>query len=681
MAQQWGRKETVIWPPQVPIYTYGTLILALPIVLTLLASMYMMKPFLARNYTGSFIKSTAGSAFKMHNSYWLIYLGGGKRLPRVAVPADFVPGTMMLPDGKEIGVALSPAAKVQGYTTLFRGAARKFEDATFHLWLQSAIFGGDDLLGSYGPALIEASCVLVFMLCFAVPWDFKRGKQMKYGRLLRGPVMQTPKEFNKELRGAGLGLVTSDKGATIRLPLRAEPKHMWIMGDTGVGKSTLMKQLLEQIEDRGDSAIVYDPAAEFVQHFYREDRGDYILNPFDARSPYWTPSSELRNPAEARTIAESLYQPTNSKKGEFFTETPQKVFAHLMKYRPTPQELVEWMSNPAEIDRRVEGTEIAAMIAKDAPDQRNGVLGSLGLIADSLRLLKTKEQSNGQEWSATEWAEKREGWIFLTGTEEAHQNALRPLQSLWIDLLVLRLLAEPKPGQRRAWFVLDELATLQRLPLFHAALTKGRKSNNPIIFGFQGKAQLEETYGKITEVMLSMPTTKVIMKTSEPEAARWASDLIGEVEIERVRETKADGKRAGKSFTLDRQIEPLVMKSEIEGLEDLHAFMKLGNYVTRFPFRISQREKIAPAIVSRDIPEEDMWLRSLPPEPPTPEVATPEPEAPLAPAAASQPVPAAAAAEEATPAAGPHLVAPQAKVAQIPMFEKGLSQDAISGGM
>ena len=31
MATQWGRKETVIWPPQVPIYTFGVL-LSVPIV-------------------------------------------------------------------------------------------------------------------------------------------------------------------------------------------------------------------------------------------------------------------------------------------------------------------------------------------------------------------------------------------------------------------------------------------------------------------------------------------------------------------------------------------------------------------------------------------------------------------------------------------------------------------------
>jgi hypothetical protein len=180
----------------------------------------------------------------------------------------------------------------------------------------------------------------------------------------------------------------------------------------------------------------------------------------------------------------------------------------------------------------------------------------------------------------------------------------------------LRLLTLPKEGQKRAWFVLDELATLQRLPQFHTALTKGRKSNNPIIFGYQGKAQLEVIYGHLAEVMLSQPATKIVCKTGEPKAAKWASDLLGEIEIERVRETVADGKRAGKSFTLDRQIEPLVMSSEIEGLDDLHAFLKLGNHVTRFSFPHMDRPLIAPALIARNIREEDMWLNPLAPQEP-----------------------------------------------------------------
>ena len=649
MASQWGRKETVVWPPQVPIYTIGTMILAVPIVMCLLLGMYFMKPFLAREYTGDFLKSAAGSQFKMHNSFRLIYVQGGKRTPRVAQPEDFVSGTTTLPNGKVLSVQLSPETIAQGYTNFVRGPERKIADDALYGWFRAAIFGGDDLLSAYGPALAEAGGIVIFLLCFAVPMDFKRGKKMKYGRLLRGPVMSAPKQFNEILKGKGLGIPTDEKGVIIRLPLQAEAKHIQVMGDTGVGKSTLLRQMLSQIEDRKESAIVYDPAGEFIQRFYREDRGDVILNPLDARSCYWSPAVELRNPAEARTIAASLYQPADGKPGEFFTETPQKIFAHLMKYRPSVQDLIAWMSNSDEIDRRVAGTELEAMIGQDSPDQRNGVLGSLGLIADSFRLLPTKEQSNNREWSATAWAEKREGWIFLTGTE-AEQEALRPLHSLWIDLLILRLLTLPTPGQKRAWFVLDELATLQRLPQFHSALTKGRKSDNPIIFGYQGKAQLEVIYGHLAEVMLSQPATKFILKTAEPKAAKWASELIGEIEIERVRETVADGKRAGKSFTMDRQIEPLVMSSEIQGLEDLHSFMKLGNNVTRFSFPHMDRPLIAPPFVPRDIPEGDMWLNPLAPAEPTLK--------PSVPAAVPAQVPAAE-----TPAAKKKVpvVVPQAK--------------------
>jgi hypothetical protein len=210
------------------------------------------------------------------------------------------------------------------------------------------------------------------------------------------------------------------------------------------------------------------------------------------------------------------------------------------------------------------------------------VLGSLSTVGKSLRLLPTKDEGNGA-WTATDWSEQRQGWIFLT-SRPPERKALRPLHSVWIDMLVLRLLNEPKSDQRRVWFVLDELASLHRLPQLHTAITENRKSNNPIIMGFQGKSQLEVIYGHLAEVMLSQPATSIFLKTKEPKAGRWVSEAIGQIEIERMKETHFDGTRAGRNFALDRQIEPLVMVSEISGLEDLHAYMKYGNYVTNFSF-------------------------------------------------------------------------------------------------
>ena len=391
----------------------------------------------------------------------------------------------------------------------------------------------------------------------------------------------------------------------MRIPLQAESQHIELMGDTGAGKTTLIMQVLRQIQSRGHAAIVYDPACEFIQRFYDEKREDIVLNPLDERCPYWGPSEELRRKAEAKAIAASLYQPTSDKKGEFFTETPQKIFAHLLTYGPNPQQLVEWLSKPAEIDKRVQGTEMEAMIAKGAQQQRNGVLASLGLVADSLRMLPTKEQAKNKTWSATEWSVTRKGWIFITSSP-TEREALRPLHSLWIDLLVMRLLTAPQDKQTPVWFVLDELASLQRLPQLHTAITENRKSKNPLVLGFQGKAQLEVIYGHLAEVMLSQPATKIFLKTTEPKAAEWVSNAIGKVEIERMKETHFDGSRSGRNFAVDRQIEPLVMDSEISGLENRHAFLKLGNNVARFHFEYMDVPQTTPAFLPRKVEDDEL---------------------------------------------------------------------------
>ena len=175
------------------------------------------------------------------------------------------------------------------------------------------------------------------------------------------------------------------------------------------------------------------------------------------------------------------------------------------------------------------------------------------------------------------------------------------VDQLVAGLLVLRLLTEAHPSERPVWFVIDELASLQRLPQLHTAITENRKSNNPIILGFQGRSQLEARYGQDAEAMLSQPATKIFLRTSEPRAAKWVSEAIGEIEIERLRESHSDGGRAGKTFALDRQTEPLILPSEVSGLDDLRAYLKYGNYVTQFAFPYIDLPARAPAFLEREM--------------------------------------------------------------------------------
>jgi type IV secretory pathway TraG/TraD family ATPase VirD4 len=369
----------------------------------------------------------------------------------------------------------------------------------------------------------------------------------------------------------------------LRVSNQAESSHFLLMGDSGTGKSVIMRQFAQQIEGRGESAIIYDPALEYVTEFYDESRGDVILNPLDTRMPYWSPADEIQHEAEALTVAASLF-PDSHRENPFFVEGPRKVFAHLLTLKPSPEELVWWLSHEQELDRRLKGTELAAMIYPGASAQRAGVLASLNMVADSLKMLP-KKQDASRSWTAAEWSKKRQGWIFLTSTPEVRKRLL-PLTSLWLDLLVLRLMNQGRPGPRPVWFLLDELASLQRLPQLHTAITENRKSNNPVVLGFQGRSQLEARYGLDAEAMLSQPATKVFLRTSEPKSAKWISEAIGQVELERVQETRTDGReRDSRSYHKQTFRESLVMDSVIMGLDPLHGYVKHGNLVVEFRTR------------------------------------------------------------------------------------------------
>jgi hypothetical protein len=581
----WGRKETIVWPPHKPVYTIGGLFLGLIATGFFLyfRFLFALSP-LQQFYLPTYIKSAVTASLPFHMKYRMLLMSDAKQRAWYARDADVKPGSTVQPTGKPIPLQLSDPARHRGMVLLYRSAPLALSAAGIQRYLRQQVYDGQTLSGMFGLQLGFGALFFLLQLPWSIPRDIRRWKEMKYGRRLKGPVLVTPKQFNKAVQGTGIGIKVDQSRGLLRVSERAEDQHFEIIGDTGSGKTTIIMQMLRQIQARGHSAIIHDPACEFIERFYSESRGDIVLNPLDRRCPYWGPSEELIRRAEARTIAASLFQPTKDRKGEFFVESPQKIFAHLLLDLPTPQQLVDWMSHPEEIDRRIKDTELASLIEPSAPNQRSGVLGSLSLVADSFRLLPKREEATAA-WTAREWSKERKGWIFIT-SQPAEREALRPLHSLWIDMLVLRLLSAPTPEQHPVWFVLDELASLQQLPQLHTAITENRKSRNPIVLGFQGKAQLEVVYGHLAEVMLSQPATKIFLKTTEPNAAEWVSRAIGKVEIERMKETHFDGTRSGRNFALDRQTEPLVLDSEISGLDNLHAFLKHGNYVTRFSFPV-----------------------------------------------------------------------------------------------
>jgi len=261
------------------------------------------------------------------------------------------------------------------------------------------------------------------------------------------------------------------------------------------------------------------------------------------------------------------------------------------------------MADPGSMELRVKGTPLAALLDPGAPAQRAGVLSSLNMVADCLELLPEWDEAKGKTFATSEWYTERKRWVFLTSSP-GYREKILPLHSVWLDLFILRMMGYCEDhAARPVWFVLDELASLNKLPQLHTAVTENRKYGNPVVLGFQGRSQLEKRYGQDAEAMLSQPATKVFFKTSEPRAAKWISEAIGEIEVERLKESRSMGLlRSKKSYAMEIATKPLIMASEISGLAPLHGFIKQENRVVPAHFALAKRRSRQPDFIERKMP-------------------------------------------------------------------------------
>jgi hypothetical protein len=261
----WGRKETIVWPYHIPIYAYSAAFAAAALTFVFVCAWirFATTP-LQRYYLPLYERTSAIGAFsKTHRSnYSVLFVAGHGLSPRPAQNADVMLGRTPEPDGKTIPLQLSADAPLHGYTLFFRGPLRSFSDARLRDYMKDVVYGGTSLPAFFRPPLIGGALVFLILLPFAVLKDVQRQKQLRYGRRLKGPEMLTPRQFNRVVKGDGIGFKIDGMRKMLRIPARAEAQHMQIIGDTGAGKSALMFQMLRQVCSRGDSAIVYDPARE-----------------------------------------------------------------------------------------------------------------------------------------------------------------------------------------------------------------------------------------------------------------------------------------------------------------------------------------------------------------------------------------------------------------------------------
>jgi type IV secretory pathway TraG/TraD family ATPase VirD4 len=169
-------------------------------------------------------------------------------------------------------------------------------------------------------------------------------------------------------------------------------------------------------------------------------------------------------------------------------------------------------------------------------------------------------------------------WIFLTaGTK--HARVLLPLISLLLDVAVMSLMEQGEDLNRRYWFVMDELAALNRLPALEVYITRLRKYGGCLLAATQSFKQFYTKYGRDAgNIMLSQFNTNIVCRINDPEEAAMIIKQVGNIEYSKKQKNISFGAhehRDGESYTEQERSKPLIDINDFKLLNPLEAYVLL----------------------------------------------------------------------------------------------------------
>jgi type IV secretory pathway TraG/TraD family ATPase VirD4 len=468
--------------------------------------------------------------------------------------------------------------------------------------LSAELYGGQSIIDMVRRPALAGGVGLALLLPFAIAADLKRQRERHAGRRVEGPELVSAARMTASGDGKGFVIKQAGMRPSIILSRELETYHTLVVGGTGTGKSLAISERIEQIVARGERAIVLDPSGEFLQRFYRD--GDVVLHPWDARSPAWLIGDEIRTDLDADAIAEAIIPRREHETTHFFSDSARNILAALLMRRPSTEQLVEWMTDQQAIAAALKGTPqepvIANIMTPGSEVTRANIMSELNLYTKILQWCPPRKACDSR-WSATEWAKTGTGLIFITGTPST-RTALGPLQTLWINTLIMRLL--DRLDGPKTHVLLDEIDTLPVLSQLSVGLTEARKYNVAFLIGCQSYTQLEGRYGQhAAATMLEQAATQIFLRSSGRIGSKWAAETIGDIEVDRMKQSRQDGwaKTASRSESIEEHVKPMVMASTISGLPRRSGLLKVENLVTTLSIPIVKRPDLVPGFVPRSM--------------------------------------------------------------------------------
>jgi type IV secretory pathway TraG/TraD family ATPase VirD4 len=509
--------------------------------------------------------------------------------------------------------------------------SKGWEELAWYHYRAVADYASDGIYKYYGQYIEKwfyrsFGAYTISLLYLFIFWGTAR--RANDSKFIRGMQLTPLKELNKKLaKAARRSPLSYLKIGETALPFDLETKHMLILGAAGSGKGVLLNQLIAQINERkkihNNRCIFYDPKGEFVAKQLRKK--DLIFSPFDARTLRWNIFNELEIPPDFDVVSRSLFASPEAKDSYWYNCAADVFRTGLvyLKLNNTISNIALWnfFSQPlAAIQAAFKTLPISEQGALKHIDKSDSPASAsiISILQERIQFFRYLTDIDG-DFSFRKFIRDQghnaQANLFILNIEQ-YATLFKPLMTLAIDTMCREALSLPDDLQRRIFFVLDELGTLNRMDSILKLETVGRSKGACLICSNQDLGRIEEQYGRANlKTFFNNFNTNITFRIREPETSEFLSRAIGDQQL--IKSSNSRQMSAGeigdrKSVSEQEKTERLILPTEFQTLPDLYAFINIAGYgVSRIEIPAVFYRERHPNFVMRDF---SPWAA----EPPSP---------------------------------------------------------------
>jgi type IV secretory pathway TraG/TraD family ATPase VirD4 len=514
--------------------------------------------------------------------------GAGVKMPATVLYNYFF---SMEPLNQGIRVETPLRKYVNNAATLPRKTYQQFAD-----WLTDNAY---QKLGQKFDFWFRWSFLSYLLTVFYLMIFLRTAPRLDADKYVRGAVLLTIEQLNQKLEAAAKSGATEPiKIGDTTIPFEMESKHLLILGTSGSGKGVLANQLVAQINARkmksrpNDRCIFYDLKGEYIAKQYNQKR-DLIFNPFDERSVAWTLFNEIESYPDYDVIAKSLFLPPDSREAYWYNCASDVFRAGLIyldrnNFR-TNRDLLDLFSLSMDDIKLAFSTlplaEQGAMKHIDNPESHTGST-IISILNERILFLKYLANMDG-DFSFRKFIRNQQNEsgvnpnLYILNIDQ-YKTIFQPLMSFAIDTLIRETLSIPDQLDRRIYFILDELGSLFKMDSIIDLLTVGRSKGACLFCANQDLGRIKDIYGESNvETIFNNFNTIFVFRINDPKTSDFLSQAMGERQLIRRVETRqmSPDKIGDHKSIADQEItEKLILGTEFQNFNDLHALLKISNF-------------------------------------------------------------------------------------------------------